>query len=125
MALTLTIGSEPLAICRLPASPPLPSWIGNHGLRSATWTADELSVVCGAAQVPKDVIAEEGWRSLQVEGPLDFSLTGILLAIAAPLAAANISLFALSTFDTDYVLVKEADLNAAVSALKRAGHQIH
>lgn len=92
--------------------------------RSLTWTADELSVVCLTDQVPANVQSENDWRSFQVEGPLDFGLTGVLLAIAAPLAAAKISIFAVSTYDTDYVLVKQADLDAAIVALRRAGHQV-
>lgn len=92
--------------------------------RSLTWTTDELSVVCSAAQVPADVQSEHDWRCFQVVGPLDFGLTGVLLAIAAPLAAAKISIFAISTYDTDYVLVKQADLDAAVAALRRADHQV-
>jgi hypothetical protein len=70
------------------------------------------------------VRSEPGWRALQVAGPLDFALTGVLSSLLAPLAAAGVAVFALSTFDTDYVLVKEATLADAVAALERAGHRV-
>ncbi len=87
-----------------------------------TYTTDELSIVCPGSSVPADVRCEKGWVAIKVRGPLDFSLTGILAALASPLAADGIPIFALSTFDTDYVLVKEQDLLRAKKALERAGH---
>ena len=107
------------AICRLAADGAVPV-----SFFSATRTPDELSIVCLEAQAPEGAKAENGWRALQVIGPLEFSLTGILAAIAAPLAAAGISIFAISTFDTDYVLVKEENLTKSVEALTAAGHRV-
>lgn len=124
MNLQLRILPEHLAVCRLAPNAEVPSWAASGQVRSLTWTPRELSIVCLADVVPTTIQAERGWRGLEVAGPLDFSLTGILLAIAKPLAEASISLFALSTFDTDYVLVRDEDLNAAIQALSAAGHRI-
>lgn len=89
-----------------------------------TRTIDELSVVCTETSVPPDVLSERGWRALKVQGPLDFSLTGVLAALTAPLAAAAIPIFALSTYQTDYVLVHGRDLTRASEALTEAGHTV-
>jgi uncharacterized protein len=105
------------AICRLPADAEVPA-----RFFSVTRTADELSVVCAEDAAPAGARCEGGWRVLQVAGPLEFSLTGVLAGIAAPLAEAGVSIFAISTFDTDYVLVKEEKLAQAIDALRRAGH---
>jgi hypothetical protein len=81
-------------------------------------------VVCAEAEAPEGAKCERGWRVLQVAGPLEFSLTGVLAAIAMPLAIAGLSIFAISTFDTDYLLVKEEQLAKAVEALRSAGHRL-
>lgn len=121
----LTLLPGRLAICRLPAGASVPEWAPAAGpLVSITRTADELSVVCDEAGVPAEVAAERGWRALRVAGPLDFALTGVLAALAVPLAEAGVSIFALSTYDTDYVLVREADVERAVAALAHAGHDL-
>jgi len=85
---------------------------------------DELSVVCPEGRVPPGVALEGGWRALRVEGPLDFALTGVLLCVAAPLARAAVPIFVLSTYDTDYVLVREDRLEDAVRSLAEAGHRV-
>lgn len=125
MALTLTVLPQPLAVCRLAADAALPEWAISQGWFCIMRTADELSVVCGQQQVPAGIKAEFGWRALKFEGPFDFSLTGILLAVADPLAQAGISIFALSSYDTDYVLVRGAQFEAAIVVLQQAGHQIN
>ena len=122
-ALSLRTLPGELAVCRLPADAPAPA-LGAAALWSVTRTADELSIVCPAADAPAGAEVERGWRALKVAGPLDFALTGILAAIAAPLADAGVSIFAVSTYDTDYVLVREAALPAAAEALRRAGHDV-
>ena len=91
---------------------------------SITRTGDELSIVCCQDQVPNDVIAERGWRCVRVAGTLDFSEVGVLKTLVGPLAEAGISIFAISTFETDYLMVREADLERAVAALTEAGHDI-
>jgi hypothetical protein len=119
--LTLRVLPGVLAVCRLPPDAALPGWALSGGFVSVTRTLEELSVVCAEEVVPADGQCEGGWRVLQVAGPLDFALTGILAALATPLAAAGISIFALSTYDTDYVLVKERTLAEAIAVLRRAG----
>lgn len=125
----LTLLPDAMAVCRLPAGQlpagaAPPAWLDGEAFVSLTRTPDETSVVCGAAVVPAGVRAEFGWRALRVAGPLDFALTGVLLALLRPLAAAGVSVFAVSTFDTDYVLVREAALDAALVALRGAGHRV-
>jgi hypothetical protein len=122
--LKLVVLNGELAVARLGADEAIPPWAAEGGVSSVTRTADELSVVCAAAGVPSNVRAERGWRCLQVVGNLDFSLTGVLASIAAPLAAAELSIFAISTYDTDYVLVRERDLAEAIGCLKAAGHEV-
>jgi hypothetical protein len=120
-AIELRVLPGRLAVCRLEAGAAPPAWAMGGALWSVTGTADELSVVCGEERVPEGVRREAGWRALKVAGPLDFALTGVLSAIAAPLAAAGVSVFAVATFDTDYVLVREERLAEAVAALRAAG----
>lgn len=124
MELDLILIPGELAVCRLPAGSPAPAWAIGGSFTAVTWTRDETSVVCGAASVPDGVQAEAGWRAIKVAGPLEFALTGVLLSIAEPLARAEIPIFAASTYDTDYVLVREADLAAAISALAAEGHRV-
>ena len=121
-SLTLSVLPDTLAVCRLDASAPIPGWASSFF--SITRTRDELSIVCPQRNVPAEIQCERDWRGLCVAGPLDFALTGILAALAAPLADAGISIFAISTFDTDYMLVKEANLERAVTSLSQAGHEV-
>lgn len=123
--LELEVQPGRLCVARLPGDAPLPGWLPDAAWYSVTRSGDELSIVCASALVPADVRHQDGWRRLKVRGPLDFALTGILARLAAPLAKAGISIFALSTFDTDYVLVPEASLEAAVACLGRAGMIVH
>ena len=120
--LTLSILPDTFSICRLDPNERVPDWLDAHSFVSITRTADELSMVCLDQDVPAEVNANRGWRCLKVEGPLDLSLTGILTSLAVPLAEARIGIFAISTFDTDYVLVKEQALADAIVALEKAGH---
>ena len=122
--LQLTVLPGRLAVCRLAAGSPMPAWAMSDVFLSITRTADELSIVCRQEHLPTGITAERGWACLKVAGPLDFALTGVLVGLAAPLADAGISIFAVSTYDTDYLLVKEADLPAAIDTLEGAGHRI-
>ena len=122
MKLTLKTMPGRLAVSRLAPGSELPAWAASGPFRSISWTPEELSIVCDESSVPPDVRSERGWRGLMVVGPLDFALTGILLTIAGPLAQAGISIFSVSTFDTDYVLVKEEHLTEARKALADRGH---
>ena len=124
MQLTLKVLPDRLSVCRLAPDADLPTWCAGAGLRCACWTEHETSIVCATSSVPTDVLAEHGWRALAVAGPLDFALTGILASLVEPLARTGISVFALSTFDTDYVLVRSADMERACEALASEGHVI-
>jgi uncharacterized protein len=124
MRLTLIVQAEQFAVCRLSADAAMPMWIG-VGFSSVTRTEDELSIVCvDDERIPADVRCERGWRLLRVAGTQAFTLTGVLSSVLEPLANDRISIFAISTFDTDYVMVKEADLSRAIQSLKRAGHEV-
>jgi len=112
------------AVCRLAPGEEVPAWASGGAFSSVTRTRDELSVVCPEGAVPDETRCEGGWRIFQIEGPLDFGLTGVLASVAEPLAKADVSIFALSTFDTDYVLVKEESVERAIAALAAAGHQV-
>jgi hypothetical protein len=105
------------------SSPLLPGWAINDQFLSITLTRDELSIVSPEDAVPAHVRAEKGWRCIKVAGPLDFSLTGILASLLNPLAEKGISIFAVSTYDTDYLLVKEENLAKTLNALSEFGHR--
>ena len=117
--MNLTVLPGTLAVCRLPASDRIPSWALelHEGFVSITRTPDELSIVCPQEAVPPDTTVEEGFRALMVPGPIPFEVTGVLARIATPLAAAGIPIFAIATYDTDYVLVRETDLERALAAV--------
>lgn len=110
-----------VAVCRLAPDAPRPTW-AKGGLVSATRTPSELSVICDGASVPPDVRAEHGWRALVLTGGRDLALVGVLKQVLDPLAEAGVSVFVISTFDTDYVLVRRLD--AALAALDAAGFEV-
>jgi hypothetical protein len=111
------------AVVRLNPGSAVPEWACGE-LVSVTRTPDEVSIVCESARVPEGVRQESGWRCLRVRGPLEFSMVGVLSALAEPLARASIPIFVISTFDTDYLLVGEAHVDRAVAALEGAGHVV-
>ncbi|HTK54606.1 MAG TPA: ACT domain-containing protein [Gemmatimonadaceae bacterium] len=112
------------AVCRLSASDAVPSWANGPGFVSITRTDDELSIVCAEAVVPRGTACLRGYAAMRVEGTLAPELVGILVSLAKPLADAGIPILAIGTHDTDYVLVREVDLDRAVAALQRAGHEV-
>jgi uncharacterized protein len=120
----LTVSPGSLAICRLAPDATVPEWLGQGEFVSLTRTPEELSIVCPQAWVPQGVECQRGWTALKVHGPLDFSLTGILASLAAALGKAGVSLFAVSTYDTDYLLVRSEQIEAARGALRAAGHTL-
>ncbi len=122
--LPLTVLEETIAICRLPAGAPPPTWAERSPFLSITRTANELSVVCRQEIVPEGIPCERSWRCLRVAGNLDFSLVGVLASLVTPLADAGVGVLAISTFDTDYLLVREGDLARAVDMLGQAGHSV-
>jgi hypothetical protein len=115
--------AETFALVRLPASAAVPAWVGGRDLIAVVRTRDELSIVCRADTVPADVAEVEwGFRGLGVVGTLDFGITSVIAGLTAPLAAAEIPIFNISTFDTDYILLREEHLEKAKAALSAAGY---
>jgi uncharacterized protein len=125
MSLQLQILDGEYSVSRMAASQSIPGWADGEGFVSISRTPDELSIVCVSARVPiedPEVRSESGWKCLQLVGPFAFTLTGILLGVLKPLADAGIGIFAVSTFDTDYVMVKQLQLADTITALTRNGH---
>jgi hypothetical protein len=122
--LQLRLLDDHLAVCKLDPEGEVPLWAAKGVFSSITRTHDEISVVCSEAFVPADVRSEKGWRCFRVAGSMDFSVVGVLASMTAPLAEAQIGILAISTFDTDYLLVKEADLDGAIEALAAHGHVV-
>ncbi len=116
--------SGSFAVCRLPTDAPLPVFPVGGALYSATRTDRELSIVCDEAAAPAGAICEAGWRALRLAGPIPFTVTGVIAAVSAPLARARLPMFAVSTYDTDYVLVRACDAQAAREALESDGFRI-
>ncbi|SNY28002.1 hypothetical protein SAMN06265827_111124 [Orenia metallireducens] len=119
MKLTLTVMAAELAVSRLDESSEIPNWAAASEFFSITRTEDELSIVSSKEDVPVGIKSEAGWRALKVEGPLDFSMVGVLASMASPLAQKGISIFVISTYDTDYILVKKEDLREAIRVLSK------
>jgi uncharacterized protein len=113
----------PYAIVRLAPDAPIPAWGTNGDFTSITRTPDELSIVCPSASVPSDVQSSHRWICLKLEGPFPFSQTGILLSFIEPLSKNDIPIFAVSTYDTDYVLIQE-EFAWAMDVLREAGHEL-
>ena len=124
MRLSLILETWKLAVCQLPHDSAVPAWALGGPFFSVTRTPSEVSVVCVESQVPKGTRVEAGWRCLAVEGPVPFELTGALASLATPLAQAGISVYSISTFDTDHLLVRESDVRKAVEALRNEGHRV-
>lgn len=123
--LNLSLFKGRMAVCRLAPTEKVPAWaFDDKSFSSATYTKDELSIICPESSVPKNIKQEKGWRLIKVAGPLDFALTGILASMAEPLAKAGVSIFAVSTLETDYLMVKEEKLELALKTLREAGHKI-
>lgn len=123
-SLTLEALAERLAVCKLAPDAPAPAISLHSALVSLTVTPHEISLVCPEEEAPKDAEVVSGWRALRVVGVLDFSLIGILASLTHTLADAGISVFAVSTYTTDYILVNDAALERAVAALRAAGHRV-
>ncbi len=122
--LSITVLPERMAICQLPPDDLLPATLGGARFWSVTRTDEGYSIVLPEESVPAGWKAERGWRCLKVQGPLDLDLTGVLSSIAVPLAEAGVSIFTLSTYDTDYILIREGDLEKAKRALQASGHTL-
>jgi hypothetical protein len=121
--LSLKILPDRMAVCRFEPTAPVPDWIDQSGFYSITRTEEELTIVCAETLVARGTTSEAGWRCFKVEGPLDFSEIGIIFSLTQPLARSGVSVFVISTFDTDYLMVKEKNLSEAIDALRAEGHQ--
>ena len=120
---TLEVVSGRYAVCQLDAVAEVPGWVSG-AVTSVTRTPAELSIICSEECVPRDVRSESGWRCLRVVGPLEFSMVGVIASLTGVLADAGVSVFVVSTFDTDCLLVKQAHLDTAVKSLTSAGHSV-
>lgn len=122
--LTLKLLEDKYGVCRLDKNHIIPKWAQNGDFFSITKTCDELSIVCLENNIPHDIKCEKDWRILKVEGPLDFSLVGILSKLSTILANKGISIFAISTYDTDYILVKDIDIDNAITSLVNENYEV-
>jgi hypothetical protein len=122
--LTLELVPGLYAVCRLDPAAPVPGWAASGRFVSVTRTDAETSIVCPQEAVPAAVHAERDWSCLRVAGTLGFGMTGVLASLARPLASSGVSIFVVSTYDTDYLMVQERDLERALDALARAGHAV-
>jgi len=123
-SMTISVLPDELAICRLDPADPIPTKPGRGPLWSLTVTPEEVTVICDADETPRGARIETGWRAFKVEGPLDIEIVGTLDSLLQPLVDARINVFAISTFDTDYVLVRARDVRPASTALRVAGHTV-
>ncbi len=123
-SLRLSVLQERLAVCRLEPRAEIPPWATSAPFFCVARTPDELSVVCPEEHVPAAITCERGWRALKLQGPFGFELTGVLASVAAPLARCEVGILAIATYDTDYVLVKEEQLDPAIAALRERGHEV-
>ena len=126
MKFTLEVLLNEYTICQFPPDAPIPydTWAQGGDLTALIRTPVELTLVCQGDNIPANVRNEPGWRAIKVAGPLEFSMVGVLASLSSTLAQAGVSIFVLSTFDTDYLLVKAAQLEEAIQAFLAAGHQI-
>ncbi|MBX4268607.1 ACT domain-containing protein [Clostridium estertheticum] len=122
--LTMKLLNEKFSVCRLNKNEQIPEWVKNSSFYSISKTSDELSIVCSQDIIPSNIKCEKDWRILKVEGPLDFSLIGIISSISTILALKRISIFAVSTYDTDYILVKNKDIDNTILALSNERYEI-
>ena len=122
--LRFSVLQDEAGICRLPPAAAIPEWAYLGEFFSITKTAEELSIVCLSRVVPESVEKDSGWKVLKIEGLLNFNLVGILAQVSAVLAESEVSIFAISTYNTDYILVKNRDFDVAVVVLRKDGHEV-
>ena len=123
--LTLELLKENYSVCRLNPNAPIPAWCQKGNFYSVTQTKDELSIVCETQYVSENIeVVESNWRIFKILGPLDFSLIGILSKLSGILADNKIGIFAVSTYNTDYILVKDVDFEKSLAVLLKAGYTV-
>jgi hypothetical protein len=124
--LPLVVWAGRWSVSRLPPDAPVPEWaLRPSRLTVIARTAEELSIVAPEDDAPAEIVGERGFRVIKVEGPIPFHATGVIASFATPLASAGIAIFPCSTYDTDYVLVRETDLGRAVDTLREAGWTVN
>jgi hypothetical protein len=124
VSLRLSVLEHRLAVCRLEPDSEIPAWATGAPFFCVTRTAGELSAICPEERVPAGTTCERGWRALEVEGPLEFGLTGVLASVAVPLAESEVGILAIATYEIDYVLVQESQLDLAAQALRERGREV-
>ena len=123
--LPLVVWAGRWSVSRLAPDAPIPEWATRRSeLTVIARSSEELSIVAPEIDVPDDVVGERGFRVIKIEGPIPFQATGVIASFATPLASAGIAIFPFSTYDTDYVLVRETDLSRAVDTLRLAGWNV-
>jgi hypothetical protein len=122
--LSLKILPDRMAVCRFDPAAAIPEWIAEIGFYSITRTEEELTIVCPESHLAPGISSESGWRCFKVQGLLDFSEIGIIFSLTRPLAEKGVSVFVISTFNTDYLMVKDNDLARAIGALTAEGHRV-
>ena len=121
---SLKILPDRMAVCRFDPAAAIPDWIAEIGFYSIIRTEEELTIVCPETHIAPGISSEAGWRCFRVQGPLDFSEIGIIFSLTRPLAENGVSVFVISTYNTDYLMVKDNDLAKAIDALTAEGHEI-
>lgn len=124
MPLSLKVLDDDYSICRLKNTDIVPKWADNSKFSSITRTKNELSIVCIQGAVPPDIKCEKDWKVIKIDSVLEFSMVGIISKISDLLAKNDVSIFVISTFDTDYVLVKSNNLSKTITVLSNAGYKI-
>jgi uncharacterized protein len=112
------------SIVRQPPDAPVPAWAAKGNFTSITRTAEELSIVCPVEYIPPDIDSAPRWICLKLEGPFPFSQTGVLLSFIEPLSNNGVPIFAVATYNTDYILIPEEHANQALDRLREAGHEL-
>ena len=123
-ALKLSLLEEKYGICSLPKDAPIPHWVSKESLVSITRTDKELTIVCKQDIIPSKLQSDLNWRCFKIDGSFDLSQIGVISSISSPLADAGISIYVISTYDTDYFLVKDDNLEKTISVLSNFGHSI-
>ena len=122
--LSLSLMPHTYAVCQFHPDKHIPYWALLGDFVSLTRTHEELSIVCQQDNVPDEIRAERGWRCVQVQGAFDFTVAGVNASLAIPLAEADISVLAIATYATDYLLIQEENVERAIQVLEQAGHSI-
>jgi hypothetical protein len=121
---SLSLFEEEYAVCRLDKSAPIPAWAIRGEFFSVSRTPDELSIVCEQEAVPPETDHDGGWRCFKIESPFEFDLAAMISSVAAPLADEQIDIFVVATQDSDYLLVRQADLDRSISRLQNSGYRV-